>query len=102
VKNNHNVSRDFKVNDAVYNDFLSYVGKQEIKYTQADLDSTAGYIRTALASEIIGKQYGETAAYKITLGLDAQFQNAMDLFNKYTTMDEMFAHAARMKSEEDK
>jgi carboxyl-terminal processing protease len=97
VKNDHSVRPDFKVSEAVYEDFLDYIKKQDIKYTQADLDSTAAYIRNSLTSEIIGKQYGEKKAYQITLGLDAQFQKAVELFNKFDTLDQMFAYADELK-----
>jgi carboxyl-terminal processing protease len=102
VKHNHSVSPEFRVNDEILEDFLSYAAKQDIKYSQADLDSTSSYIRTALTSEIIGKQYGEQAAYKITLNLDAQFQKTVELFDKFKTMDQMFAYAEQMKQKEDK
>lgn len=97
VKHDHKVSPDFQVDNATVNDFLDYVKKQDIKFTQAEADSAMSYIKTTLTGEIIGKQYGDQAAYKVTLSLDAQFQKAIDLFDKFTTMEQMFAHAAQLK-----
>jgi carboxyl-terminal processing protease len=97
VKNNHNVKPDFKVDNNTLDQFLDFVKKQDIKYTKTDVDSAEGYIKTALASEIIGKQYGDQAAYKITLNIDSQFQKAMDLFNRFTTMEQMFAYVTSQK-----
>jgi len=97
VKHDHHVDPDFQVNDALLKQFLDFAGQQEIKFNQADADSASTYIKTALASEIIGKQYGDQAAYKITLQMDAQFQQAAALFDKFTTMDQMFSHAAQQK-----
>jgi carboxyl-terminal processing protease len=102
VKHDHKVSQDFRVTDDILKDFLDFAGKQDIKYTQADLDSTSSFIKTALTSEIIGKQYGEQAAYKITLSLDAQFQKTVELFNRFKTMDQMFAYADQLKQKGDK
>jgi carboxyl-terminal processing protease len=93
VKHDHKVSPEFTVNKEVLDQFLEYAKKQDIKFTPADVDSTTSYIKTALQSEIIGKEYGDQEAYKITLGLDSQFQQAKDLFNKFKTMDQMFNYA---------
>ena len=93
VKHNHQVNKDYAVSNETMEQFLDFAKKQDIKFTPADVDSTASYIKTSLASEIIGKQYGEQEAYKITLKLDAQFQQAVELFNKFKTLDQMFAYA---------
>ncbi len=101
VKNKNNVQPDFKINNETFEQFLDYAKKQDIKFTQAEIDSTALYIRTALTSEIVGKEYGEQAAYKITLNLDAQFQKASELFDKFKTLDQMFAYAESLNKEGD-
>jgi len=93
VKHNHSVNRSFTVDNGTFEQFLDYARTQEIKFTQSDIDSTASFIRTSLASEIVGKQYGEQEAYKITLKLDAQFQKALELFDKNRTLDQMFNYA---------
>jgi len=102
VKHNHQVQPDFTVNNETLEQFLDYVKKQDIKFTPVDVDSTSLYIKTALTSEIIGKQYGEQAAYKITLKLDAQFQKAAELFDKFKTLDQMFAYAQQQTKKGDK
>lgn len=102
VEHDHHVEPDFQVSDGLMAQFLDFARQQDIKYTQADVDSVATYIKTALASEIIGKQYGDQAAYKITLNLDAQFKQAVALFDKYNTLDQMFAHADQLKKKGEK
>jgi len=94
VKHNHSVKQDFTVDNTTFNQFLDYARSQDIKFTQTEVDSAATFIRTALASEIIGKQHGDQAAYKITLKMDAQFMKTVELFDKYRTMEQMFAYAA--------
>ncbi len=96
VRHDHNVAPDFRVTPPVFEQFLDYAREQDISFTQAEVDSAASYIGIALASEIVGKQYGDQAAYKLTLTLDAQFQQANALFDKYRTMDQMFAYAAQL------
>lgn len=100
VEHNHHVEPDFRVDDALMQQFLDFVRKQDIKFNQADVDSATTYIKTALASDIIGKQYGDQAAYKVTLHMDAQFQQAVALFDKYNTLEQMFAHASQLVKKE--
>lgn len=102
VTHNHSVDPDFSIDTDTFNQFIDYARKQDIKFTQADVDSTASFIRTSLTSEIIGKQYGEQAAYKITLKLDAQFQKALELFDKHKTLDQMFSYAAQQNKKGNK
>ncbi len=92
---NYNVPIDFRVDDSMLSSFLTFVQNQNISYTAADLDSTTSFIRSTLKSEFLRKKYGDNEAYKATIDQDKQLQAAIDLFDKYTTMEEMFAHAAR-------
>jgi len=96
VEHNHQVDSQFVVSNDLMEQFLDFVKKQDIKFTQVDADSAAAYIKTALTSEIIGKQFGDQAAYKITLQLDSQFQQAVALFDKYRTMEQMFTYANQL------
>jgi len=76
------------------NRFLTYASAHDIKYTEADLDSTRTYIRTVLKSELLRTVYGDLEAYKTTIQLDRQFLEAVALLNRFRSMDELFAHAA--------
>jgi carboxyl-terminal processing protease len=94
IKHNHNVSKSFTASDELVSQLLDYAKKQDVKFTQADIDSTTAYIKNALTSEIISKQYGEQEGYKISIRQDTQLQKAIELFDKFKTLDAMFAHAA--------
>ncbi len=94
VENDHNLSRDFEVNERLLNRFLNYASAQDIQYTQADLDSTRTYIRTMIRSELLRTVYGDLEAYKTTIQLDRQFQEAVALISRFRTMAELFDHAA--------
>ncbi len=94
VEHDHTVSKNLVVDDALFNRFLNYASARDIKYTQADVDSTASYIRTLIQSELLRAAFGDLEAYKTTINLDTQFKAAVALLAKYRTMDELFAHAA--------
>ncbi|HOZ02093.1 MAG TPA: S41 family peptidase, partial [Candidatus Syntrophosphaera sp.] len=97
VQHDHTLSKDIQVDDTLLGSFLDYASSQDIKYTQADVDSALVYIRTTLKSELVRKAYGDLEAYKITIGLDRQLREAMELFDRYPTMAAMFEHAASLK-----
>jgi carboxyl-terminal processing protease len=97
VKHDHKVDKDFVIDNEIMEEFLSYAQTQEVKYTQADVDSAGSYIRTSLKSEFLRNQYGDAEAYKETLTMDNQLQAAIDLLKQYTTMDALFTHAAESK-----
>ncbi len=94
VKHEHFVPKDFRVSDDLFSDFLTFAKNQGIKYSQTDVDSSAAYLKNSLTSEIIGKQYGDLEAYKITIRQDMQLQRVIDLFKNFKTIDSMFEYAA--------
>lgn len=94
IKHDRTVDKSFNVDNALFEQFLDYAKKQDVKFTSADVDSTASFIRNSLASEIVSKQHGELEGYKITIKMDSQLQKAVELFNKYKSLDDMFKYAA--------
>ena len=95
IDHDSKIPKDFSVSEALFSSFLTYVREQNISYTAADLDSTASFIRSTLKSEFMRKAYSENDAYKATIDQDKQLQAAIDLFDKYSTMQEMFDHAVK-------
>ncbi len=91
---------NFEITDKIYNDFLSYASKQDIKYTQADLDSTSAYIRNTIKSELVRKVKGDSEAYKVTITQDKQLLQALEMFDRFKTLKAMFDYAEAQKTKE--
>lgn len=79
------VPRDFKVTDAVREDFLSFLdGRPNPSETTArkawadEKDKSA--LDRALGEELVGAVHGPEAGYRITIQGDAQLRKALDLF----------------------
>lgn len=94
VDHNHQLDNNFSISDKTLSDFLDYAKKQDIKYTQADLDSADAYIRNTLKSELVRKVKGDQEAYKVTITQDKQLMQAVAMFDRFKTLKEMFDHAA--------
>lgn len=93
VEKDHVLRKDIVVDDQLRDRFLNYASANDIKYTQADVDSTDGYLRTMIKSELLRAVYGDLEAYKTTIKLDKQYQQAVALLSRFKTMEELFAYA---------
>lgn len=93
LEHDRSISENPTISNAMMQDFLSYVRKQDISYTQADLDSTYSFIESSLKSDLVRKVHGDLAAYKISISQDRQLQEAIALFNRFENLEEMFQYA---------
>lgn len=99
VEHDHKVANNFEISEKIFNDFLDYSTKQGVKYTQADVDSAASFIRNTLKSEFVRKVQGDQAAYRVTISQDKQLMEAVAMFDRFKTLKDMFAYAASIKKE---
>jgi carboxyl-terminal processing protease len=99
VDHNHQVSLSPQITPALMDEFLAYVRSQDISYTPADLDSTRSFIENSIKSELVRKVHGDQEAYKITILQDKQLQQAIDLFDKHSSLEEMFIYAESQKKQ---
>ncbi|PKN76109.1 MAG: phage tail protein [Candidatus Cloacimonetes bacterium HGW-Cloacimonetes-2] len=95
VDHGHDIPLNFQVSNALYNEFLGYARSKNISFSPADADSAATFIRNSIRSELIGKVHGDLEAYKVSISGDVQLQAAIDFFNRFRTLQEMFDYAAR-------
>ena len=101
ITHEKDVTKDFVPSEDLVNQLLETAKKDSITFTKAELDSTYSWIKNTLRAEIIGKKYGPEENYKITIKEDNQLQEAIQIFEKHPSLDEMFKYAenARKKKE---
>jgi len=102
VQHNHQFNANTQIDSKIMNDFLAYVSKNDIKYTQADVDSARSFIQTSIKSELVRKVQGDEEAYKITIFQDKQLMEAISLFDRFKTLEQMFAYAASLNEKKGK
>ncbi|HPA25002.1 MAG TPA: phage tail protein, partial [Candidatus Cloacimonas sp.] len=102
VQHNHQFDINTEIDNRIMNEFLAYVSKNDIKYSQADVDSANSFIRTSIKSELVRKVYGDEDAYKITIYQDKQLMEAISLFDRFKTLEQMFAYAASLNEKKEK
>ena len=97
VKHDHKIDKNMTVTSAMMKEFLDYARSKDVAFTTADVDSASTFIQNSIKSELVAKVYGELEAYKINISQDVQLQAAIHLFDRFKTLDEMYAHAAAMQ-----
>ena len=90
----HKIDVDFTVTDSIFNSFGKYINENEIEYTDIEFEEGQAWLRNSLESQIISNKFGLEQGNKIAIRLDPQLQEALELFEKFETLNEMFASAA--------
>lgn len=99
AKNKDSIDSNFDVNDKLINNFLDFGKTKGLSYEQTELDSAYNFIRVSLKKDIIDKKFGELEGYKAAIPLDKQLTEAINLFDRFKNLEEMFEYAAQQRLE---
>jgi len=99
LKHSDEVTEDFVADDELIEELLAVAVNDSIEYEQVELDSTYSWLKNSLTSNIVGRKFGDDASYKIGIKEDSQLQEALKLFDEYSTLQEMFEYSAGLKEE---
>jgi len=88
---------NFTTNDDIIADFVEFIEQQDIEYEQADLDSSYNWISNEIRNNVVSRKFGTVEGYKIIIEEDTQLQEALSLFDKFSTLEEMFEFAETLK-----
>ncbi|MFC1887951.1 S41 family peptidase [Candidatus Cloacimonadota bacterium] len=91
------VELSFTADDEIVEEFLQFIETDSIEFEQADLDSSYSWISNEISNNIISRKFGVEEGYKIIIREDTQLQEALALFDKYSTLEEMFEYAEELK-----
>jgi carboxyl-terminal processing protease len=91
------VELSFTADDEIVNDFLQFIEADSIEYEQTELDSSYSWITNEISNNVVSRKFGVEEGYKIIIKEDTQLQDALDLFDRYSTLEEMFDYAEEQK-----
>jgi carboxyl-terminal processing protease len=95
----HEITRDFKANDAVLSDFYKFLDARKFEYKKEDLtEENVDYIRTMIAREAVNNKFGRTAMYRVVLDHDPEVQETLKMLDKNRTLKDMFRYAEQEQS----
>jgi carboxyl-terminal processing protease len=76
---NRHITKDFQVNDAVLQDFRTFLTDEKIAYTEADLTSSQDWIDSHIKAELFVAEFGQQEGLKVQAESDPQILKALDL-----------------------
>lgn len=108
--NDHeNLGHNFKVSDEMFSRFKIFLGEREkigeyledFELTLSDslMDASREYLDRGIRREIARRVDGATAAYKVAIEADTQLHEALELFKKHPSLDELLQAAAEWNEE---
>jgi carboxyl-terminal processing protease len=102
IDHENKITKDFKIGDKLFKEFLQFAKKEGIEFKQSEVDSTFNWIENQLNSNIIGRKFGDIEQYKIAIHEDTQLQKTLKIFDEYKTLDEMFFYAEEQNALKEK
>jgi carboxyl-terminal processing protease len=76
---NHNVGKQFQVDDAVMQEFRKYLDEQKITFTEAELLENNDWIRGNVKAELFINEFGQQEGMRVHAESDPEVQKALDL-----------------------
>ena len=94
----HKVTQDFDVTEEVLRSFKDLLGEREFEYEEQDLSGRSlEYVKKAILREVISKNFGRKAMYRVLLERDSELQKVLEICREAPTLDEMFVYAERQR-----
>jgi carboxyl-terminal processing protease len=73
----HNVDKDFQVDDAVIGEFEKFLTSQSIEYSNADIDGSKDWLKTNIRKEIVTIDFGQLQGLRVMADWDPMIQKAL-------------------------
>jgi len=99
LEHDKDVTKNFKPSQKDVEELLKFAKSEEIEFEQVEVDSITGWIENELISNIIGRKFGDLERYKAVIKEDMQLQQTIEIFEKCSTLEEMFEYAEQRKIE---
>lgn len=95
---NHDVKPNFKVTDAMVEDFKAMLKDRGFEYKDEEFSGDSlDYVRRAIGREIASKQFGRKAMYRRVLENDPDFQEVLRIMRTTPGLKDMFAYGEQQK-----
>ncbi len=98
---NRTITRDFKVDDAVLQEFKKFLTLKQIAYTDQDINSVRDWINTSIKSELFTSQFGQEEGLKVRAQWDPMINQAIALMPQALALEDAAKKTLAMKSTAD-
>jgi hypothetical protein len=94
----HKASENFEVTEAVLRSFKDLLKERNFKYEEKEFTGESlDYVKKAILREVVAKNSGRKAMYRVLLERDPELQQVLDMYAKAPTLDKLFAYAERQR-----
>ncbi len=76
---NHQVTKQFEVDEAVMQEFRQFLDEQKIAFTEADLAENSDWIKSNIKAELFINEFGQQEGKRVHAESDPEVQKALDL-----------------------
>jgi carboxyl-terminal processing protease len=98
-KHEDEVTLQFEADEAMIEDFWEFARSKDIEFDSAAAEEINDWVKVSIEAGVIEKRFGQQEGYKRSIQHDTQLQEALELFEKYQTLDEMFEYSASLKED---
>jgi carboxyl-terminal processing protease len=82
----HPVTKDFVVDDAIMQQFKTFLKDNQIDYTDADIAGVSDWIKESIKSELFTSQFGQLEGLKVRAEWDPQIAKAVTFLPEAQTL----------------
>jgi len=94
----HDVDETFKVTDAVFDEFTDFLKEKKIEIKEGEwTEENLDYARLGIKREVFRWLFGAKGAFIATLSKDEEINKVLEMFDKTSTLGEMFEYAKERK-----
>ena len=76
---NHKVDKTFEVDDAVMQEFRTFLDEQKVPFTEADIAENNDWIRSNIKAELFINEFGQQEGMRVHAETDPEVQKALEL-----------------------
>jgi carboxyl-terminal processing protease len=84
----HTITKDFEVDDAVMQQFKSFLKDNQIEYTDADIAGVIDWVKESIKSELFISQFGQLEGLKVRAQWDPQIAKAISFLPEAQTLQD--------------
>ncbi len=75
---NHQVNKQFEVDEAVMQEFRKFLDEQKIAFTEADLAQNTDWIKANIKAELFINEFGQQEGMRVHADSDPEVQKALE------------------------
>lgn len=94
---NHNINKEFNVDDSLLQDFKAYMKASNLQYTDTDFDKDKDWIRSSLKAELFASQFGQKEGMRVRADNDPTIVKALGFMPEAQALEDQLKQAQQQQ-----